>query len=199
MNRKYYYRLVLSSLVLNLLWAFLSTQVEYFFSPDRENPEGLITGSGFILCYALTFFLFIPRSERTVATYLVLTLTFGAAFLMATFVVPMFFINSSIVHKEYIFFFFSSLLASVTITSVVGQYFAMKNKFLTIVATTIIAFIATLLFFLFLPIDKLEESNFKRMVHPIAMSYCIWQVLTTITVGQSIIFKKASTQQMHLQ
>ena len=190
MHKKSYLQLVLLSLTVNLLWAFLSTQLEYLFSPDRENPEGLITGLGFILCYAFTFLVFIPRSKRTLATFFVLTFTFGAIFLIATFVIPMFFINSDFGNEEYIFFFFSSLLASVAVILVLRYSFLMKNILLTMLLTTTSAFIAILLFFSYLPIDKFLGDNFKRIVHPIALGYCIWQVLTTITIGQSLILKK---------
>jgi K+ transporter len=83
------------------------------------------------------------------------------------------------------------------ITSVVANYFVIRRKTSTIILTTTITCIATILYLS--SIEKFDEPGFKRTIHPIAVGYCIWQVLTTITIGRSLTFEKAGKEQLHLQ
>ena len=180
----------LYSIALNLLWAYVSTQLEYSISPDRENPQGIITAGGFILIYTLSFFVFLPATKKTSASFIAFFIGFAVTFLVATFGVPLIFVGI-FETVPYLVDFVSSLVTSLAIVSIVRIFYSLNRKWLPVALTTIVAFGAAMLFFNFYPVEEFDRNDFKRIIHPLAAGYCLWQILTTITIGQAIDFEKA--------
>ena len=190
-----YLKLILVSLMFNVSWAFISTFLEYSLNPENENPDGLILGSGFIFIHALTFFLILPALKRTLKNLFVLIFSFAFIFLTSTFLLPALTINvffnigklmNSDIGSEAIVLL-SSFFSSAAIVLVINNIIHIHKKSVIICLAT---FLTSLLIYLTYKTDLFDTEGIKRIIHPLAMGFCIWQILTALTIGIPILNRK---------
>jgi len=175
-------RLLLTSLTLNILWTFLGSQIGRLFHKDLG---GIIIAIGFLVIYSSTYFIQFDKSKKSIHNFLMLTLTIIVIFLIASFIPPFLFINGNSDLSIFGFTLCSSTLAFIGIVSIVGHYTIISNKTNTIVVGSVLTAIITFLFFRLTP-ENLDIDKMSKVVNPMALGFCIWQVLTTFLIGRSI-------------
>jgi len=180
-ERKTFFSLIFFSLILNLTWGMIATQLEIMHGRDK----GFISGFGYLIVYGLTFFLCIDKIRQTFSTFLALTLSFIVTFLISSFVIVPIFINfDTLLYHDIIGVFASTLFSTVLIVIIVSKYFPIKFKFLTGMITFIVATMTTLIFF-----TIKNPDYYDRIFQPMSIFYTVWQVLTTTTLALGIAIK----------
>lgn len=184
-DKRSFLKLLTVSLIVNILWAFASTQLELLTYDDK----GFITSVGFLIIYPLPFFILLSKTKRTFYTWLMLTMSTIVIFLISTFVIPMFGISIESKILQTLFLLFISVFSASLITFNVGRYFLIEFKKLTIVITSLLAFLVTIVFFLLSLPDKLED-NYFNVLSPLSAGFAIWQILTSAGVAIGITLQR---------
>lgn len=180
-QRKTFLNLIFFSLILNLTWGLIATQLEIIHGRDK----GFISGLGYLIVYGLTFFLCIEKARQTFNTFLALTLSFIGTFLISSFVIVPIFINfDTLLYHDIIGVFASDLFSTVLIVIIVSKYFPIKFKFLTGVITFIVAVVTTLVLSTVKNIDYYDQ-----IFQPMSIFYSVWQLVTTTTLALGIAMK----------
>jgi hypothetical protein len=185
-DKPFFAKFFLRSLFLNVCWTFIGTQIGRLLPKDTGN---LLIGLGFLIIYSVTFFYSFDKAKRTKHTFLMLTLAFFSIFLAATFIVPMFFVNAETNFSVYLFLFFSTLVAIISIVLIVGHYTFIKNKWLTIGIATTAAFLGTSIFFAITTSEHFDILSINNILNPLAIGFCVWQILTAGIIGQSLAYR----------
>ena len=193
MNKRIFYTLSLRSLILNLGWAFIGSLI-YTTTRDADrlgitqNADAyaaLLQGLGFIIIYGLTFFLSMAKRKKTVSNFVVLTIIFGGIFFISSIIVPITFNSIESDYGDYIGALLSSLVAAISIVTVIRNFFEVRRRIFTIALTTIAAFCVTIIFIMYMSV--IADYTYEGLINPLAIGYGLWQSVTTIAVAQSIV------------
>jgi hypothetical protein len=176
-------RLLLTSATLNICWAFIGTQIGRLFQKDFG---GIIIGLGFLIIYSLTYYFSFDKSKKTIHNLFILTATIIVIFLTASFIPPFLFTNGSTDLSIIGFFVCSSIIAFVCIVAILGHYIEIGNKTSTIVVGSIVTALIAYVVAKYAP-EHIDNESYNKVVNPLAVGFCVWQVLTTFLIGRSII------------
>jgi hypothetical protein len=186
-DRRFYTKLLLISISLNICWTFLGSMLANYLEKDLGL---MLIGLVFLLIYSTTFFLMFDKNKKNIYNFLMLTLVLICIFLASTFVVvPFFFFVFDNKFFQIIGSVISSFFPIVAIVSFLTRYKPIQNKTLTIVVTICLTFIKTLLFVKFLESFNFDTENLNTIINPMALGFCIWQILTTSIIGKSMAYK----------
>lgn len=182
-NKKLFLKLVLISLILNLIWGLIATRLEIWHGRDK----GFISGTGYLVVYGLTFFLVIDKSRRKATDLLALVFCFIATFVVSSFVVgPLATKLDYAVGSSFIAIAINTLFSAVLIVIIISRYFDITFKVLTGAATFIVALVVTLVVG---DIIKKPQYFDLKVFNAISIFYTTWQVLTTTTLALGIAIK----------
>jgi hypothetical protein len=176
-------KIIATSISLNIAWTFIGSQIARIFHKDFG---GILIGLVFLIIYSWTYFSFFDKKKKTIHNFLMLTMTLIAIFMVATFIVPILFINGETNFSVILFLLCSTVIAFISITAIVGHYVVIENKKRTIIVGSIVTTVVASLILLYLAPDRYDSERLSKVVNPIAMGFCIWQILTTFLIGRSI-------------
>lgn len=182
-DKKIFIRLVTISILLNIIWGLIATQIELLYDRDK----GFVTGLGYIIAYGTTFFLCLENERRTTFNYLTLVGIFIGIFLASSFI-----IGPAMTYFDYKFgsniiaLIVSTIFSATLIVIIVSRYFSIRFKALTGIAVFIGASIVTVT----LPeILKQPEYFDLKIFQSQSIFYSAWQILTTGLVAIGIGLK----------
>ena len=168
---------------MNIAWTFIGSQIARIFHKDFG---GILIGLVFLIIYSWTFFSSFDKKKKTVHNFLMLTITLIAIFMVSTFIVPFLFIGGETNFSVILFLLCSTIIAFISITAIVGHYVVIENKKRTIIIGSIVTSVVASLVFLCLAPNRYDGDRLSKVVNPIAIGFCIWQILTTFLIGRSI-------------
>jgi hypothetical protein len=186
LDKNTYRKLILNCILLNSIWALLSTQIANLIA---KGMDLFIIGFGFLLIYSLTFFLTFEQKKRNTYNYLMFTTILIAIFIAATFVVPFFTFIFQNKFFQFIGLVCTSIFPVLCIITILNKYVEIQNKKQTIIIAASVIFISYLLIYGLSNLVGSGTDWFEKILHPMALGFCCWQILTTLIIGKSISYR----------
>ena len=182
-DRKTFLKLILLSLVLNLVWDVIATLLERLNGRDK----GFISGLGYLIVYGLTFFLCMEKARQTVSALAALIFSFIGIYLISSFLIFPVIVNiDHLFNSDIIGLAASTLFSSILIVVLVSRYFSIQFKFLTGAFTFIAALITTVIVS---KIIKGPDYFDLKVFQSLSIFYTAWQVVTTTTIALGVAIK----------
>jgi len=182
-DRKLFLKVLLLSVLLNISWGFIATQIELL----RDRDRGLIPISGYLAMYSLTFFLCFDKQKRTVYEFIKIVAQFSATFLISSFILlPLMSAIDHSFNTTFIATTINTLFSAVLILLIVSLTIEIKFKVLTGIAIFVVALLTTLLLpRLLSDRDYYDSIGFQSL----CIIFSTWQILTSICLGLGMAIK----------